>query len=124
MEIHMSFAQKRDYYLEGLVKTTGKVIEGVAKCVVLWLMPAGTEPQDETPATDLVKGIGHLGKHSGRTKRGTCHHGATFDAGRDGCQGAEHSERLPGSKLFLLRETVDEVVCQPEGIEAVLLGGL
>jgi len=50
----MPFSQQRHNHLQRFLEAAGQVIEGIAKGFVFWLMPAGSEAQDEAASADIV----------------------------------------------------------------------
>src|SRR3989442_6897134 len=113
----MPFSQERHDHLQRFLEAAGQVIEEIAKGFVFWLMPAGSEAQDEAASTDLVEGIGHLGQQRRGAKRGASHEWTKRDACCHCSQCTEHGKCLPGSAFILARETVDEMVGHPKRIE-------
>src|SRR5690242_17509565 len=124
VKVYVSLADEWDDDLEGLVEAGGEVVEGVAEGGELGLVPAGAEAENEAAAADLVNGVGDLGGEGGWAEGGAGDEGAELDAGGDGGEGADDGEHLPGAGLGAVGEAEDEVVGDPEGVEADLLSGL
>ena len=89
---------------------------------VLDLDRAGAEPEHEAPARDLVDGRGHLRDEPGRMEARARDERAEPDAFRDGCEPGEHRPCLPRAALLAPVAAVEEVVAEPDRLEADLLG--
>src|SRR5579863_2439042 len=70
LEIDVSLAQERHDDLQCFLETPGQVIERIAKSLVLRLMPARAEAQDEASTADLIERISHFRQQRGFAKRG------------------------------------------------------
>src|SRR6266700_4081725 len=118
LEIYPSFTQQWCNHLHGLLEAAGKMIEGIAKCLVLRLMPPGTQAHDQASTTYLIDGIRHLRHQCWRTKGGADNNGAQCNTCGSGCQGAEHRKDLPQPPFLAPWETVDQMIAEPNRIQA------
>src|SRR5690606_25098828 len=62
--IRMAVAEQRMDDPDRILEPAHAVIEGTAELLVLRLMPAGAEPEDELPTAVLDERLGHLGDHA------------------------------------------------------------
>src|SRR5512146_2243880 len=100
------------------------MVERIAERLILRLMPARAESQDEAPVADLVQAVGHLRQQRGIAERRGGDERAERDAVCDGGERAQEREDFPGAKLLRVWSPEDQVVRQPERVEAELLGAL
>ena len=100
------------------------MIEGVAEGIVLRLVPATAEPEDEAPVADLIQRVRHLGEQGRVAERRAGDERADLDLRGDRRDRAQEGEDLPAAALVLFRVAIDEVIGEPEGVEADLLGRL
>ena len=121
---HPLAADERQDDRNRLFEPADAVVERVAECRVLGLVPPGAEPEDQPPVRDLVDRRRHLRRDRGRPEPGAQDDRAklgTLRRGRDGC---EQRRRLVQARLVLVGETEEDVVIQPEAVDAAGLGQL
>ena len=105
-----------------LLEPARPVVEGVAERGVLRLVPAGAEAQDQASVRHLVQRRRHLGQERRRPEARPQHDRAQLHALRDRGGGREQRPGLVDAVLGLIRQPEDEVVVDPEAVEAALLG--
>jgi hypothetical protein len=98
------------------------VVEGQAEGIVLGLVPARADPQDKAAAADLVERVRHLRQHRRIAERVAEHQRAKLDALSSLGQRREHRPTLPDADRRLIVGPVQQVVVQPERVEAERLG--
>ena len=86
-------------------------------------VPAGAKAQDQAAAGDLVDGRGQLRQHERRVERGRRHERPDGHALRRLGEAGQRRPGLPGSAGLAARVPVQEVVADPDRVEAGLLGG-
>src|SRR5215217_3433552 len=104
--------------LHGFFETADTVVVGESEGRVLGFMPAGTETEDQPAAADLVDGVGHLGNQSRIAEAGAGYERTDLESPGRGGKCGQQRPGIPGALLVRLREAKEEVVRQPEGIEA------
>ncbi|MFN8539565.1 MAG: hypothetical protein U0232_19055 [Thermomicrobiales bacterium] len=122
VEIDRALAQQRGDDLDRLLEPADPMIERVAEHGVLGLPVARAEAEDEAPIGDLVQRIGHLGEQGGEAEEGGDDQRPEHDRGGRARQAAEEGEDLPDAELLRLVRAKDEVVREPEGVEADCFG--
>src|SRR5487761_2361904 len=100
------------------------MIEGIAESVILWLVPACPQSQRKSPVADLIQRIGHLRQQRRIAERGTGHQWPKLNALCRRSYPAEESEHLPRAIDSHVRETIEQVVSQPEGVKPNLFSDL
>jgi len=122
--------EQRQDDLERLVEAAGEVVERVAEGVVLGLVPAGAEAEQQAPAAHVVEGVGDLGEQ-GRVAEAVAGDEWPDGGGGGGLgDGAEQREGLPdAARLALVHDdragvAEDQVVRNPERVDADALGRL
>ena len=97
------------------------MIEGEPECVVFPLVPAGPQPEDESPLGRGIDGRRLLGEHRGSVEAGRCDEWTDLDRrGRRGdrCKRGPH---FPWPTIVHI-EFVEQMIAEPEGIEPDGLG--
>ena len=129
LEVDPALAKEGHDDRERLLEAPHAVIVGDAEGVVLRLVPARSEPEDEAPARHLVERVRHLREDRGVPEAGARHERAEVDAARRLAEGRENRPGLPDpADLSLghvdLHEVVrrrlpeQEVVGQEERVDA------
>ncbi len=88
----------------------------------LALVPAGAEAEDEPAAADLIEGGGHLGEQSWRMETGAGHQRTEGDPIGHRRKCGQQRPGLPGAPLGPPVAGEQEVVAEPDGVEADLFG--
>ncbi len=109
--------EARDH-LEVLFEPAHEVIEREPKGVVLGLVPPAPEADDQPPAGHFVERRAHLRHQPGIPERRAHHQGAELDPRHDGGEGRERRPGLDRPFVRLAVEPPDEVVEDPDRIEA------
>ena len=104
--------------LERLLEARHPLVVRDAERVELALVPARAEAEHEPPAADLVDRRGHLGDQPRRVKADAGHQRADRHARRDRRQRGHQRPHLPRALVL-----VEQVVAEPDRVEARLLGG-
>jgi hypothetical protein len=107
--------------LEGLLESGPTVVEGKPEGPELDLVPPRAEAEHQAAAADLIDRGRHLGQDAGDVERGTRHQRAQPDPLGHGGQPGQERPRLPRTALRSAVAPVQEVVADPQGIEAHLL---
>jgi len=113
--------QHRYEDLHGLLETARAMIEGHTERLVLRLVPARADAQDQAPVAHLVEGGGHL-RQDRRIAEGIAEHQGTdlHPLCRFGQRG-QHGPALPDPCGRLTGAAVHEMVGQPDAVEAIRL---
>src|SRR5919204_3938963 len=107
--------------LEGLGETRDARVERHAERAELRLVPAGAHGADEATVTDLVDGRSHPREDPGRMERRTRDERAQLHAAGRRRERSEHRPHVPGSALAAIVVSIEEMVAEPDGVEARLL---
>jgi hypothetical protein len=94
------------------------MVERHAEGRELGLVPTGAQAEGEAPTADLVQRRRHLGQDGRIAKGGTGDECANLDPGGRLGQRREDGPALPDAARRPVRRPVDEMVVEPEGIEA------
>jgi ATPase subunit of ABC transporter with duplicated ATPase domains len=120
-EIDVPVPQHRYEDLHGLFETARAMIEGHAERLVLRLVPARADAQDQAPVAHLVEGGGHL-RQDRRIAEGIAEHqGADLHPLCRFGQRGQHGPALPDPRGRLTGTAVHEMVGQPDAVEAIRL---
>ena len=98
---------------------------GIAERLVLGLVPAAAEAEDQPAAGDVVDRRGHLREEPGRPERRREDERPELDPARRRGERAEQRPRLVVARLGAdrgVRRAVEEVVAEPEAVGAAVLG--
>ncbi len=107
---------------ERLLEAVDAMVEREAECPELGLVPARTEAHDQPPARDLVHGRGHLGQHRRGVERGRRDERPEPDPRRGRGDRREQRPDLPRPSGRTVRKSVEEMVADPDRVEAEFLG--
>ncbi len=101
------------------MKARRRLIEGQSERLILWLVPSRADTQDQAPVAHLVQGRRHL-RQDRRMAEGIAHHQRAdlHTPGRFG-QRRQHGPAFPDSPGRLTRIAIEEVVREPDAIEAI-----
>ena len=122
LERHPLAGERAPDDLERLLEARDAVVVGQAERAVLGLVPAGAEPEDEPAAAHLLDRRRHLRDQPGRMERGAGDERAELDTLGDRRQRGEHRPDLPRPALLTAVAAVEQVVAEPDRVEALLLG--
>jgi hypothetical protein len=78
------------YNLDRLLESAIAVVRWIAKGMVFRIMISRAQPENESPPTDFVDGIRHVGEQCWIAKSRADHQGPYFHAGGGSCQSREH----------------------------------
>jgi hypothetical protein len=112
--------------LQALEADRGRLEIPPAVGLVLPLVPAGAEAQDRAPAADQIERRRHLDRHRGVAVGHTEDELAEADAPgdrRDRAQRGEAFQHRLGDRVAGVAAFVEEVVVEPERVEACLVDG-
>src|SRR5262249_10485779 len=121
-EVDLAVAQEPVDDAEPLLEAAHPVVVRVAEGLVLRLVPAGADPEDQAPAGDLLDGVGQLREVGGAAERHARDQRTHPDAG--GPRGAARADR-PSPPLAwrgALRHAEEEAIPDPPGVDPDLLG--
>src|SRR5260370_27596750 len=105
--------------MEGLLEAVQGMIEGQPERLILRLVPACADTQDQAPTAHLVGGRRHFRQDRRMAKGIAQHQRADLHAlGRFG-QGRQDGPAFPNSPGRLTRIAIEEVVSEPDAIEAI-----
>jgi len=121
-EIDVPVPQHRHEDLDGLFETARAMIERHTERLVLRLVPARADAQDQTPVAHLVEGGGHLREDRGIAEGIAEHQGADLHPLCRFRQRGQHGPALPDPRGRLTGAAVHEMVGQPDAVEAIRLG--
>jgi hypothetical protein len=109
---------------EGLAEATDPVVEGEAEALVLRLVPAGADAENEAAVTDLVDRRRLLGDHGRAVESETGDQGAELDPPRNGSQCAQSRPRLERTTWLplLALVAVHQVIAEPDRVEPDIFG--
>ncbi len=124
LECHALPSKERGDHLERLREPVHPVVLRIAERVVLGVVPPGPQAEGHPPAADDVGGGGHLGQEPGRSERGAHHQLAELDPFGGRGEGRHHRPRLELAFGRLAGAGREEVVVDPQGVEADRLGVL
>jgi hypothetical protein len=99
------------------------MVEGDPEGPELALVPARAEAEHEPTATDRVDARRHLRQHGGRMEAGAGHERPEPDATRDGGEPRQRGPDLRRAALGPVVLAVQQVVAEPDRVEAGALGG-
>jgi hypothetical protein len=123
---HPLATEQREENLERFLETADAVVEGVAECVELRLVPPAADPQDEPATAHLVERRRHLRQQGRIAERHREHERPDLDPLRDRGDGGEHGPALvntPAGLVRLVLRAKDEVVGAPHRVEPRLISG-
>ena len=121
-KIDRPLAQQGPDDRERLLEAAHAAIEWETERPVFGLVPARAQPQGQASAADLVDRGGLLGEHGRVVKAGRGHQRPKLDSRCDGRQGSQLGPCLPRASGPLAGLPVEQVVADPQGIEAEFLG--
>jgi ATPase subunit of ABC transporter with duplicated ATPase domains len=120
-EIDVPVPKHRHEDLHGLFETARTMIEGHTERLVLRLVPASADAQDQAPVAHLVEGGGHL-RQDRRIAEGVAEHqGTDLHPLCRFRQRGQHGPALPDPCGRLTGAAVHEMVGQPDAVEAIRL---
>jgi hypothetical protein len=122
LERHALAGEKTTDDRERLLEPRRAFAERDAERAELGLVPAGADPEHEPAAAHLVDRRRHPGEHPRRVERGARHQRAEPDAFGRGREGREHRPRVPRTPFGTSVAAVQQVVAEPDRVEADLLG--
>src|SRR5439155_5287484 len=108
--------------VEALLEPRGAAVEGDPERLELRGVPAGPEAEYETAAADLVDRGRPPRQQPGRRERGARHQRADRRSLRLDRQPGERRPRVPWAAFLAAIAAVEQVVADPQGVEASLLG--
>jgi ATPase subunit of ABC transporter with duplicated ATPase domains len=120
-EIDVPVPQHRYEDLHGLFETARAMIEGHTERLVLRLVPARADAQDQAPVAHLVEGGGHLCQDRRIAEGIAEHQGADLHPLCRFRQRGQHGPALPDPCGRLTGAAVHEMVGQPDAVEAIRL---
>ncbi len=105
--------------LQGFFQAVHAMIEGQPERLILRLVPSRADPQDQAPVAHLVGSRRHF-RQDRRMAEGIAQHQCAdlHALGRFG-QRREHGPAFPNAPGRLTRRAIEEVVSEPEAIEAI-----
>ena len=109
--------------LEGLLEPRDAVVVRQAEGAVLGLVPAGAEAEDEAAAADLGDRRRHLREQAGRVEARAGDERAERDPLGHGGECGEQGPGLPRAALGTTVTAVEEMIAEPDRVEADRLGG-
>jgi ATPase subunit of ABC transporter with duplicated ATPase domains len=121
LEVDVPVPQQRDEDLHGLFETARAMVERHPERLVLRLVPAGADAEDQAPVAHLVEGGGHLREDRRIAEGRARHQGADLHPVRGLGQRGQHGPALPDPRGRLTGAAVHEVVGEPDAVEAVRL---
>ena len=110
--------------LEVLLESSDEVVERDAEGGVLGLVPAAAQSQDQSPARQVVEGLAHLRHEPGIPERRAHHECAQLDPLDHAGQRGEGRPGLVQALVGLVGEAEQQVVEDPDRIEADTLGAV
>ncbi len=106
---------------ERVLEPAHPVIEGETERVVLGLVPAAAQAQDEPAAGHLVRGRGHLGEQPGIPERGRQDERSELDLVGHRRERAQQRPRLVDAHLATVVLAEEEVVAHPQAVDPARL---
>ena len=97
---------------------------GKAEGLVLGVVPAGSDTERQAAVRDQVERRGHVRDEAGVAKRRAEDERRDLDTLGDGGEGAHQRPRLVHALRLPLGRLVEEVIREPDGVEALRLGRL
>jgi len=120
-EIDVPVPQHRYEDLHGLFETARAMIEGQPERLVLRLVPARADAQDQAPVAHLVEGGGHLREDRRITEGIAEHQGADLHPVCRFRQRGQHGPALPDPRGRRTGAAVHEMVGEPDAVKAIRL---
>src|SRR5215510_16618181 len=118
----MSFVQQWLEDLQGLFEPSHTMVEGQPKRLILRLVPSRADAQDQAPMAHLIDGRRHFRQDGWMAEGVACNQRAEFHVLGRFCQRCQHRPAFPNSTGRLTRIAIQEVVREPETVEAICLG--
>ena len=122
LERHALAREQATHDLERLLEPRGALPERDAERAELGLVPAGADPEDEPSAAHLVDRRRHPGEDPGRVERRAGDQRAEPDAFGGRREGRERRPRVPRPAFGASVAPVQQVVAEPDRVEAGGLG--
>ena len=97
------------------------MVEGIAEGMVLRLVPAGAEPEDQPAAGDLLDRVRHLGQQGRVAETGATDQRADLDPLGDGRHAAQQRPAFPGAQVSVVAgesAIKQEMIRNPERVES------
>src|SRR5687767_701518 len=107
--------------LQGLFEPSHAMVEGQPERLILWLVPSRADTQDQAPLAHLVNSRRHFRQDGWMAEGIARDQRAEFHAVCRFCQRGQHGPAFPNSTGWLTRIAIQEVVREPEAIEAFCL---
>jgi hypothetical protein len=104
--------------LQRLLEAADPVIKRVSESVELGLVPARANTQDQPAAGDLLDGVRDLGQECRIAERRADDECPQLGLAGDGCERRKLRHALPRAPGLGVRRTVNQVVGNPDGIDA------
>ena len=123
VEVDGALAKQRPDDRERLLEAVDAVVEREAEGAKLGLVPAGAEPEHEATAADLVDRGGLLGQQRRVVEVRARHERPELDPGGDGGDGAHQRPCLPRPARIAVGPAIEEVLAEPDRVEAEVLDG-
>ena len=109
--------------VERLLEARDAAVEGQPERAELLLVPARAERHPKPPAAHLVDRRSSAREQRRRAERGASDERPELDAARDGGDRREHRPAVPRPALAATVAAVEQMVADPDRVEAGLLGG-
>lgn len=122
VEIDGALTEERPDDRERLFEPVDSMVERKAERTEFRIVPAGAEPEDEPPSRDLVHRRRELGEHGRGVKCRGCDQRAEANAGRRRGNRREQRPDFPGTASRAVGEPIQEMVADPDRVEAQVLG--
>jgi hypothetical protein len=118
-EIDMPFMQQWLEDLQGFFEAVHAMIEGQPERLKLRLVPSRADPQDQAPVAHLVGGRRHFRQDRRMAEGIAQHQRADLHALCRFGQRRQHGPAFPNAPGRLTRIAIEEVVSEPDAIEAI-----
>src|SRR5439155_17300768 len=122
VEVDPAVSQEGPDDREGLLEPGYAAIERETERPIFRLVPSGAETEDQPSTADLVDRVRHLREHRRVVEARAGHERSELDPGRGRGDRRQHRPDLPRAASPELRRPVEEVVADPDGVEADVLG--